>query len=103
MIDVRLGNSFVQTVEIILGLWSNAEIGRLDQKHNQHKKRHNQLIENSVMLNLTQPLEARQPTELLVAKQLVCRTRRSLSQPGGRGVSHLIERFKFGRMSCHAI
>ena len=78
MINVCFRDRLVQTAEIVLELSRDTEIGGLEQNHDQHDKRNDQLIEDPVLLDLTQLLEPCQPTELFFAKQLECSARRSL-------------------------
>src|SRR5919106_6231511 len=94
MFHVRLGDPFVQIGEIVSEFPGNAEIGRLEQKHDQYEKRDNQLVEDSVLLNLAQPLNPGYSAEFFVAKQLVRGSRGRLGQTRGRCLSRLIERFK---------
>jgi hypothetical protein len=52
MFHVRLREPFVQIGEIVSEFPGNAEIRRLEQKHDQHEKRNNQLVEDPVLLSL---------------------------------------------------
>ena len=100
-IYMRLGDQLFQFNQMPPKPGRNAQVRRLQHKHDQNDVSNNQFIENPVLFNLVQRIKARQASKFIVTEQSERMMSSCLNQGPGRGVGRSLGRFELRSIGCH--